>query len=333
MFLAVGTGAYVAAVFHMVTHAFFKALLFLGSGSVIHGMHDEQDMRRYGGLRKSCRSPRSRSSSAGSPSPACRRSPASGPRTRSSPTPTTTARPVGGRHRHRDPHRLLHEPPGLHDLLRPLPLRRCPARGDRRRLVGPEDRRAGGGGHRARPLPARRSRTPAPPSSPPRRPSWPPAPPSPRRRRSRRPRRGRGREGAEEAREGGRQGGQGRGEGGGVMRPRSPAVPAQKAAGPRPRSHARREARSARARVQTMPDGVAVRARRWSRTTSPRPSPPAPPSARVAVDHDASSRHWHAVGRGRVLNLPFTVVAPPRALARAVAARQRGPPRGSAGAR
>ena len=41
-----------AAIFHMVTHAFFKALLFLGSGSVIHGMHDEQDMRRMGGLRK-----------------------------------------------------------------------------------------------------------------------------------------------------------------------------------------------------------------------------------------------------------------------------------------
>ncbi len=52
MFLAIGSGAYVAAVFHMVTHAFFKALMFLGSGSVIHGMHDEQDMRRMGGLRK-----------------------------------------------------------------------------------------------------------------------------------------------------------------------------------------------------------------------------------------------------------------------------------------
>ena len=52
MFLAVGTGAYVAAVFHMITHAFFKALLFLGSGSVIHGMHDEQDMPRMGDLRK-----------------------------------------------------------------------------------------------------------------------------------------------------------------------------------------------------------------------------------------------------------------------------------------
>jgi len=51
MFLAVGSGAYVAAVFHMITHAFFKALLFLGSGSVIHGMHHEQDMRRMGALR------------------------------------------------------------------------------------------------------------------------------------------------------------------------------------------------------------------------------------------------------------------------------------------
>ena len=52
MFLAVGTGAYVAAIFHMVMHAFFKALLFLGSGSVIHGMHDDQDMRHYGRLHK-----------------------------------------------------------------------------------------------------------------------------------------------------------------------------------------------------------------------------------------------------------------------------------------
>ena len=51
MFLAVGSGAYVAAIFHMITHAFFKALLFLGAGSVIHGMDDEQDIRRMGGLR------------------------------------------------------------------------------------------------------------------------------------------------------------------------------------------------------------------------------------------------------------------------------------------
>jgi NADH-quinone oxidoreductase subunit L len=52
MFLAIGSGAYVAAVFHMIMHAFFKGLLFLGAGSVIHGMHDEQDMRRMGNLRK-----------------------------------------------------------------------------------------------------------------------------------------------------------------------------------------------------------------------------------------------------------------------------------------
>jgi NADH-quinone oxidoreductase subunit L len=50
--LVVVTGAYVSGVFHLVTHAFFKALLFLGAGSVIHGMHDEQDMRRMGALRK-----------------------------------------------------------------------------------------------------------------------------------------------------------------------------------------------------------------------------------------------------------------------------------------
>jgi NADH-quinone oxidoreductase subunit L len=52
MVLAVGVGAYVVAVFHLMTHAFFKACLFLGSGSVIHGMHEEQDMRKMGGLRK-----------------------------------------------------------------------------------------------------------------------------------------------------------------------------------------------------------------------------------------------------------------------------------------
>src|SRR5256714_713794 len=52
MFLACGVGAFVAAIFHVMTHAFFKALLFLGSGSVIHGTHHEQDMRRMGGLRK-----------------------------------------------------------------------------------------------------------------------------------------------------------------------------------------------------------------------------------------------------------------------------------------
>ena len=53
MFLALGFGAYNVAVFHVITHAFFKACLFLGSGSVIHGLHGEQDMRKMGGLRKS----------------------------------------------------------------------------------------------------------------------------------------------------------------------------------------------------------------------------------------------------------------------------------------
>ncbi|MEZ5811547.1 MAG: NADH-quinone oxidoreductase subunit L [Rhizobiaceae bacterium] len=51
MFVALGVGAYGAAIFHLFTHAFFKALLFLGSGSVIHAVSDEQDMRRMGGLR------------------------------------------------------------------------------------------------------------------------------------------------------------------------------------------------------------------------------------------------------------------------------------------
>ena len=67
MFLGGGRGAYSAGIFHLVTHAFFKALLFLGSGSVIHAMHhayhathrheDAQDMRNMGGLRAGCRSP------------------------------------------------------------------------------------------------------------------------------------------------------------------------------------------------------------------------------------------------------------------------------------
>ena len=52
MFMACGVGAFIAAIFHVMTHAFFKALLFLGSGSVIHGMHHEQDMRRMGNLKK-----------------------------------------------------------------------------------------------------------------------------------------------------------------------------------------------------------------------------------------------------------------------------------------
>jgi len=52
MFAAAGVGAYVAAMFHLMTHAFFKALLFLGAGSVIHALHGEQDIRKMGGMRK-----------------------------------------------------------------------------------------------------------------------------------------------------------------------------------------------------------------------------------------------------------------------------------------
>jgi NADH-quinone oxidoreductase subunit L len=52
MFVAMGVGAYSAGMFHLFTHAFFKALLFLGAGSVIHALHDEQDLRNMGGLRK-----------------------------------------------------------------------------------------------------------------------------------------------------------------------------------------------------------------------------------------------------------------------------------------
>jgi NADH-quinone oxidoreductase subunit L len=52
MFLALGVGAYSAGIFHLYTHAYFKALLFLGSGSVIHALHDEQNMQKMGGLKK-----------------------------------------------------------------------------------------------------------------------------------------------------------------------------------------------------------------------------------------------------------------------------------------
>jgi len=51
MFLGLGVGAFAAGIFHVMTHAFFKALLFLGSGSVIHALHDEQDIRNMGGLK------------------------------------------------------------------------------------------------------------------------------------------------------------------------------------------------------------------------------------------------------------------------------------------
>src|SRR5947209_2306101 len=52
MFLACGVGAFTAGIFHLMTHAFFKALLFLAAGSVIHAMGGEQDLRKMGGLRR-----------------------------------------------------------------------------------------------------------------------------------------------------------------------------------------------------------------------------------------------------------------------------------------
>ena len=52
MFIGIGSGAFSAGIYHLVTHAFFKALLFLGAGSVIHALSGEQDMRNMGGLRK-----------------------------------------------------------------------------------------------------------------------------------------------------------------------------------------------------------------------------------------------------------------------------------------
>ncbi len=90
MFLAAGVGAYTAAIFHLVTHAFFKALLFLGSGAVILAMHHEQDTDKMGGLRKLHPArPTPSSGSASSRSPACPTSPpASSPRTRSCSRPT-----------------------------------------------------------------------------------------------------------------------------------------------------------------------------------------------------------------------------------------------------
>ena len=123
MFLACGAAAYSAAIFHLVTHAFFKALLFLAAGSVIHAVGGEQDMRNMGGLRKlypdhlldhdhgrlrHLRLPallrlllQGRTSSP-RPSAPQRRSPA-----------------VGCRSGHRGPHLVLHVPPLVHDLLWP----------------------------------------------------------------------------------------------------------------------------------------------------------------------------------------------------------------------
>ena len=85
MFLGAGIAAYDDAVFHLMTHAFFKALLFLAAGILIHALAGEQDMRQMGGLRQLCRGRTSPCSSARSRSPGSRPSAASSRRTRSSP--------------------------------------------------------------------------------------------------------------------------------------------------------------------------------------------------------------------------------------------------------
>ena len=135
MFFAAGVGAYQAAMFHLFTHAFFKALLFLGAGSVIHGMHHEQDMRRYGALAKYL--PVTYAvmtigtiAITGLGIPALESaSPASIPRTPSSTPPTPAGRRAADRlfrlrHRRagRRPDRLLFLARGLLHLQRPRPL-------------------------------------------------------------------------------------------------------------------------------------------------------------------------------------------------------------------
>ena len=84
MTVALGASAYSAAIFHLMTHAFFKALLFLGAGSVIIAMHHEQDMRRMGGLRKYMPITYGSMLIGALATRHSRRSPASSPRTRSS---------------------------------------------------------------------------------------------------------------------------------------------------------------------------------------------------------------------------------------------------------
>ena len=83
MFIGCGVGAYAAGIFHLYTHAFFKSLLFLAAGSVMHALSGELDMRKMGGLRKYLPVTYPTSSSAPSPSPACRSSRDFSPRTRS----------------------------------------------------------------------------------------------------------------------------------------------------------------------------------------------------------------------------------------------------------
>ena len=122
MFVGAATGAYPQAMFHLMTHAFFKALLFLAAGIIIHALTGEQDIRSMGGLGARCRSRSGSSWPARSRSSASRRSPASSRRTRSSPRCSTPAA-IGYflfalRARRHVPDRPLHVPPLLHRLPR-----------------------------------------------------------------------------------------------------------------------------------------------------------------------------------------------------------------------
>ena len=168
MFIGVGVGAYWAGVFHLLTHAFFKACLFLGSGSVILGCHHEQDMRKMGGLKRVHAASRAGpTSSRAGPSPAFPlaqrlllegRDPLEGvhlraPRAVRLPDALARAGHLPGRHHRRDRDQLLHVPQLLHDLHRRVPRRRRPRararRGSARRDGGAAPRRLAAAPRRA----------------------------------------------------------------------------------------------------------------------------------------------------------------------------------------
>ena len=173
MFLACGVGAFGVGVFHLYTHAFFKALLFLGSGSVIHAMSGEQDMRKMGGPPEE--DPLDLLDLRGG-RPGHRRDPLLRrllQQGRDPPRRPRPSRPLRHRALHRAPHRLLHGTAPLPHLLRELPGRRG-GRAPRARVAAVDDRAPGpprgrlGGGrlredppHRGAGLP--RARGPPPP--------------------------------------------------------------------------------------------------------------------------------------------------------------------------
>ena len=124
MFVALGVGAYSVGMFHLFTHAFFKALLFLGAGSVIHAMHHEQDMRKMGGLwQQDSRSPTGDGDRHAGADRLSAAPPAISPRTRSSRPPTPVAQSDGRLRLHPDRRRgltdlVLFLAADLHDLPR-----------------------------------------------------------------------------------------------------------------------------------------------------------------------------------------------------------------------